>query len=147
MNRTKADKYFLNLLPAVAEASKDQSTKVGAIIVGQNDEIRSTGFNGFPRGINDDSPERHERPEKYLWFEHAERNAIYNAARHGTALDGTRIYVSAIPCMDCARGIIQAGIREVVCSEATPEFTERWKEQITRTKIMFGEAGIKLTVI
>jgi dCMP deaminase len=147
MTKQKADKYFLNMLPSVAAASKDTSTKVAAIIVGPNDDIRSTGFNGFPRGINDDVNERHERPEKYFWFEHAERNAIYNAARHGTALDKCRIYVSAVPCMDCARGIIQSGIKEVICSQANDEFNERWKEQIDRTKIMFDEAGVVLTEI
>ena len=63
----------------VAKKSKDQSTQIGAVIVGIDNEIRSTGYNSFPSGINDDLQERQERPEKYYWIEHAERNALYNA--------------------------------------------------------------------
>jgi dCMP deaminase len=68
--------YFLNIAEAVKEKSKDQRTKIGAVIVGKDNEIVSTGYNSFPRGIDDDVEERQQRPEKYFWFEHAERNAI-----------------------------------------------------------------------
>ena len=102
------DNYFFELLEVVRNKSKDRSTKVGAIIVGPDNEIRSTGFNGFPRKINDDIDERHERPDKYLWTEHAERNAIYNAVRMGVPLKGCTLYVYGFPCSDCARVIIQA---------------------------------------
>ena len=68
--------YFYNIAEQVKEKSKDERTKIGAVIVGKNKEIVSTGYNSFPRGINDFKPERQERPEKYYWFEHAERNAI-----------------------------------------------------------------------
>jgi dCMP deaminase len=108
------DNYFMSLAVTVSAASKDRSTKVGCVVVGPDNEIRSTGFNGFPRGVNDNAPERHERPAKYLWTEHAERNAIYNAARMGTALKHCRLYCTFAPCMDCARAIVQAGICEVI---------------------------------
>ena len=65
----------------VAKKSKDQSTQIGAVIVGPDNEIRSTGYNSFPKGLNDDLQERQERPEKYYWIEHAERNALYNASQ------------------------------------------------------------------
>lgn len=87
------DAYFMSLCYMVSIKSKDQSTKYGAVIVGPDHEIRSTGYNSFPRGVNDNLSERQKRPEKYLWFEHAERNAIYNAARMGTPLNGTTLYV------------------------------------------------------
>ena len=73
------DQYFFDIVNVVKEKSKDRSTKVGAIIVGPDQGVRSTGFNGFPRGVNDNVDARHERPAKYLYTEHAERNAIYNA--------------------------------------------------------------------
>ena len=96
--------------------SKDPNTQIGCVIVGPNHEIRSTGYNSFPRGIRDDVPERLVRPTKYLWIEHAERNAICNAARAGTATEGCTIYVEIMPCMDCARAMVQAGITQVVIS-------------------------------
>ena len=75
------DTLFMSMVYLVAMKSKDDSTHLGAVIVSQDNEIRSFGYNGLARGINDDVVERQERPEKYFWFEHAERNAIYNAGR------------------------------------------------------------------
>ena len=80
------DEYFLEICRTVSRRSKDPHTKLGAVVVGPAHEIRATGYNSLVRGIRDDVPERLERPEKYLWMEHAERNAIYNAARHGTQM-------------------------------------------------------------
>ena len=110
------DQYYLEICKVVASRSKDPNTQIGCVIVGPNHEIRSTGYNSFPRGIRDDVPERLVRPAKYLWIEHAERNAICNAARAGTATEGCTIFVEIMPCMDCARAIVQAGIIEVVVS-------------------------------
>ena len=81
------DQYYLDICKVVASRSKDPNTQIGCVIIGPNREIRSTGYNSFPRGIRDDVPERLVRPTKYLWIEHAERNAICNAARAGTATD------------------------------------------------------------
>ena len=101
--------YFYNIAEQVKEKSKDERTKIGAVIVGKDKEIVSTGYNSFPRGIEDYKKERQERPEKYYWFEHAERNAIYNAARIGVSTKGCTMYLTCgIPCADCARGIIKA---------------------------------------
>ena len=110
--------YFINIAEQVKEKSKDINTQIGAVIVGKDKEILTTGYNSFPRGLNDELPERQERPEKYFWFEHAERNAIYNAARIGVSLKESTVYLtSGLPCMDCARGLIQAGVKKVVCKE------------------------------
>ena len=108
------DEYFLEICRTVSRRSKDPNTKLGAVVVGPAHEIRATGYNSLVRGIRDDVPERLVRPEKYLWMEHAERNAIYNAARHGVQMQGCTLYVELLPCMDCARAIVQAGIKEVV---------------------------------
>ena len=124
------DEYFIRQAMLVAEKSKDPSTKVGCVIVGEDNEILSTGFNGFPRGVDEGMHEKYigegvkftpnfkrwERPEKYKWVEHAERNAIYNAARNGIRLKNARAYLNwePIPCSDCARAFIQAGIKEIV---------------------------------
>ena len=96
--------YFRNLAHNVKLKSKDTSTQIGAITVGKDKEIVSTGYNSFPRGLNDNLKSRQERPEKYYWFEHGERNAIYNAARIGVSTKGCTMYLSCgIPCVDCTR--------------------------------------------
>jgi dCMP deaminase len=141
------DQYYLALADAVATRSKDPNTKFGTIIVGPNHEIRSTGYNSFPRGIRDDVPERLERPAKYKWIEHAERNAIYNAARAGTSTEGCTVYQQVLPCMDCARAIVQAGIREVVVNAKTyAEYKDnpKWKPDFEMVVELFREAGIIL---
>jgi len=140
------DEYYLDICKAVAARSKDPNTQVGCVIAGPAHEIRSTGYNYLPRGIRDDTPERLERPTKYLWMEHAERNAIYNAARCGTPLEGCTLYVEIMPCMDCARALVQAGIREVVISsERMAEYSsEYYNEQFGKVEVLFGEAGIKV---
>jgi len=140
------DAYYLKLCREVAARSKDPNTQIGCVVVGPAHEIRSTGYNSFPRGIRDDVPERRTRPTKYLWMEHAERNAIYNAARAGMAMEGCSIYVDIMPCMDCARGIVQAGIREVVISkERMDEYSsDRYDEHFGSVEVLFTEAGVKI---
>ena len=137
------DEYFIRIADQVKLKSKDVFTQIGAVIVGKDKEIVSTGYNSFPRGISDNEFERQERPEKYFWFEHAERNAIYNAARIGVATKGCTIYISsALPCADCTRGIINAGIVKVVCKRAPATDQKKWKESFERSKIMLIEAGV-----
>jgi dCMP deaminase len=136
----KWDKYFMKMADHAASLSKDESTKLGCVIVGPDHEVRSMGFNSFPRGVNDDVPERQQRPLKYKWFEHAERNAVYNAARVGIPLKGCVLYCAWPPCTDCARAIIQSGIVEVVV--LTLEVPERWCEDVGVSLQMLGEAGV-----
>jgi dCMP deaminase len=106
--------YFMSLCYLIATRSKDPSTKVGCVIVGPDQEIRSTGYNSLPRHMDDNLPERFKRPLKYSYFEHAERNAIYNAARYGASLLGCSLYITWLPCIDCARAIVQSGISKVI---------------------------------
>jgi dCMP deaminase len=138
--------YFLNIAEQIKLKSKDEKTQIGAIIVGEDNEVLSTGYNSFPRGLDDNVTERQERPEKYFWFEHAERNAIYNAARVGIPLKGSSIYLTAgLPCTDCARGVINSGIKKVYCKEVcTTHNREKWAEEQERTKSMFKECGIEV---
>ena len=89
--------------------------------------------------------ERQERPEKYYWMEHAERNAIYNATLNGISLKNCVMYTNGIPCMDCARAIIQSGIKEVIVDKKwNDKNSEKWKEHTKRTIEMFNEVGIKI---
>lgn len=143
MTPDQARKY-MEIVNAVAQLSKDQSTKVGALVIGPSKEVRSLGYNGAPRGCTADEDSRGvSRPEKYFWFSHAELNAITNAARVGTPLDGCSIIVTHPPCMDCARAIVQAGIKHVFCPEPDLAFEERWDEHLRRTTLLFSECGVK----
>ena len=108
------DKRFLELAFLIADWSKDPSTKVGCIIVGEDREIRSTGFNGFPRGIEDSDERYTNRDLKYPLICHAEENAIMHAARIGVSLKNCRAYVTWPPCTRCTRSLIQAGVEEVI---------------------------------
>ena len=138
--------YFLQIAEVVKLKSKDQSTQIGAVIVGKDREILSTGYNSFPRGLDDNLPERQERPVKYFYFEHAERNAIYNAARVGIPLDGSIIYLtSGLPCSDCGRAIINSGIKIVYCKrECTTKNKEKWVESQEISHKMLLECGVKV---
>ena len=134
------DEYFLHLAQVVATRSKDPSTQVGAVIV-QDKTIISTGYNGFPRGVNDNIEERYDRPLKYIWMCHAEENALLNAAREGIKVEGGTIYVTPLsPCMRCARGIIQSGIKEVVYSQ--PHTNPRMNDELVSARAMLNQGGI-----
>lgn len=137
---------FMDVARLVSTWSKDPSTKTGAVVVGPDKEIRATGYNGLVRGVNDDIIERLERPTKYDFFEHAERNVIYNASLTGTSLKGCVLYATHAPCTDCARAIIQAGIKmvvtnEIIIDENTPKNT--WRDKLNFSRQMFEEAGIE----
>ena len=137
--------YFRTLAHTVKLKSKDNNTQIGAIIVGKDKEIVSTGYNSFPRGIDDFKKERQEKPEKYFWFEHGERNAIYNAARIGVSTKGTTMYLSCgIPCADCTRGIINAGIARIFCERGGGARGIKWAESAERSWEMLDEAGVSV---
>lgn len=141
---------FMEVAQLVSTWSKDPSTKCGAVVVGPDREIRATGYNGLVRGVDDNVPERLERPTKYDFFEHAERNAIYNACLTGTPLKGCVIYVTHAPCTDCARAIIQSGIKMVVTRvvEARPDIKDSvWRDKIGFSEQMFQEAGIEYILL
>ena len=143
---SKWDLRFIELARHISGWSKDPSTKVGCVVVGEDREIRSTGFNGFPRGINDDFERLSDRERKYPLICHAEENAIMHAARIGISLKGSTAFVTWPPCSRCARSLIQAGVQEIVYPE-TDEIPERWLEDFTISNDMLLEAGIVVRTV
>ena len=137
----KWDMRFLDLATHISEWSKDPSTKVGCVVVGPDREIRSTGFNGFPRGILDSDDRLTDRDLKYPQICHAEENAIMHAARIGLALKGCTAYVTWPPCTRCARSLIQAGISEIVIPSGL-EIPDRWKTDFETSMGLLREAEV-----
>lgn len=144
------DEYFINIMETVASKSKDPRTKVGAVVVGPNNEIRSTGFNGFPIGVKDTIERYSNRELKYKYVSHADANCIYFAARNGVKLEGCRMYLPWYPCTDCTKAIIQSGIKEVVLDgknwEEKTEHWKDWKESMDISVSMLAEANVNLRV-
>ena len=139
------DDIFMSMAYLVSMKSKDEKTHIGAVIVGKHHEVRSVGYNSFVRGLVDNIGGRQDRPEKYYWMEHAERNAIYNATLMGVSLKDCVMYTNGIPCMDCARAVVQSGITEVVVDKVwNDNNSEKWTEHTNRALQMFGEVGIKV---
>lgn len=123
----------------VASWSKDPSTQVGAVLVRPDRTIISVGYNGFPRGVQDLDCRYKERETKYKLVVHAEANAILSA---GERLDNATLYCTLMPCCECAKLVIQAGIRVVIVPSL--EESERYAESMKASKLMFAEAGVQL---
>lgn len=141
----KAEKYLKQAIYQAWLHSKDPSTKVGALILEPRSfDVVSTGYNGMPRGVEEVRyPERWDRPRKYLFVEHAERNALYNASRHGKRTRGCWMVASMFPCADCARGILNAGLVGII-SVAPKLDCDRWGAHHEVAIEMFKEAGVRL---
>ena len=138
--------YFLSIAETVKEKSKDRRTQIGAVIVGSANEIVSTGYNSFPRGIDDEQEDRQVRPEKYYWIVHAEMNAILNAARIGVSTKNCTMYLTCgVPCSDCCRGIINSGIKKIYCKiQDTTRNRDHWDAHAARSRVMFEESGVEV---
>ena len=136
----KWDTRFIALAALTASWSKDPSTKVGAVI-DKDRQVLSQGFNGFPRGVKDTKERYENREEKYRLVVHAEMNALLNALYNGTSVKGGTLYVVNLPvCHECAKAIIQAGIKTVIMQAG---MNERWVKSWEVTKKMFDEAGVE----
>jgi dCMP deaminase len=147
MQRKSWDEFYLDMADVIAARSKDRSAHIGAVLVKDNAVI-SMGYNGFPRGVDDNVEARHERPAKYSYTEHGERNAIYNAARQGTATLGSTMYTQGVPCADCSRAVIQAGCRRLVARwQANEKIFPAWIESCAKGREMLEEAGVEVTVL
>ncbi|SCA57657.1 Uncharacterized deaminase in luxG 3'region [Candidatus Terasakiella magnetica] len=148
MSVNKWNMRGIEVARTVAKWSKDQSTQVGAVVMMEDGTPLTFAYNGFARGVDDDVPERHERPAKYKWTSHAEENAIANLARTGQQAMGSTLYVTHFPCTGCARKIIQAGIKQVVVDgeSMSEDFLSRWAEDMETSKEMFGEGGVEVIV-
>ena len=140
------DERYLDLAENVSSWSKDPSRKIGAVAVGNKGQILSQGYNGFPRGISDNVERYNDKETKYRYVVHAEMNVIYNASYNGVSLDGATLYVSGLPvCQECAKGVIQVGIKHVVMWDR--DYPEKWMKSFYNTKELFKEAGVKHTFV
>ena len=138
---------FMGLCNHVAGWSEDRDFQVGCVIVDPiGHEVRTMGYNGLPRGVSADDDARFDRAsgEKFHWIEHAERNAVYNAARTGVALVGCTAYVNRFPCADCARALIQSGIARIV-APPIPQADGALDHSFQVSCRMLSETGITIT--
>ena len=138
------DEYFMGVAKFSAFRSKDPNTQVGACIVSEDNKILSMGYNGFPRGCADDvfpwgrdNSENDPYNSKYLYVTHSELNAILNY--RGGSLEGSKLYVTLFPCNECAKAIIQAGIKTVVYAEDKYADTD----VVKASKRMLNAAGVR----
>lgn len=135
------DEYFMGVAHLSGMRSKDPNTQVGACIVSHKNKILSMGYNGFPSGCSDDefpwAREGEELETKYPFVTHSELNAILNY--RGGSLEGTKLYVSLFPCNECAKAIIQAGIKTVVYDSDKYAGTP----SNVASKKMFDAAGVE----
>ena len=141
------DEFFMRHVYLAASKSKDPRTKIGAALV-KDGIIISEGFNGFARAVKD-LPERYlDKETKYKFVVHAECNAILNAARHGISTNHSILYTNGIPCENCGKTVIQAGVEEVVIHKQWPDIpSEIWRSSIEITKVMFKESKVKIRVL
>jgi len=150
------DRHFLDLATAHARMSKDPSTRVGAVIVGPDREVRSMGFNGFPRGILDRPERLNDRDTKLRLVVHAEMNAVLNATRVGISTRGCAMYLTATddsgdvwggpPCTRCTVELIQAGITEIV-SLPFKTIPSRWADDLELARSLLREAHVEFREI
>ncbi len=136
------DVRFLRIAEEVRFWSKDPGTKVGCVLVNDR-RILSTGYNGFPATISDDLERYIDREYKLSVTVHAEKNAILNAAKNGTKVEGSTLYVTFPPCSQCASAIIQAGVAKVVCPNPNSA-PERWRSNFIAANNLFYEAGVQV---
>ena len=134
----------MELAKVISTWSKDPSKKIGAIAIGSKGQVLAQGFNGFPRGIDDADDRLNDRETKYKYVVHAEMNLIYNATFNGISLDGSTVYIYGLPlCSECAKGLIQVGIKRIVMSkDSLEDIDERWQESFELTLQLLNESGI-----
>ena len=142
---TKWKKRFLKLSKEISTWSKDPSTKVGALIISEDRNIISTGYNGFPRNIEDTEERLNNRELKYKFILHAEMNCILNALYNGRSVKDCILFVHGLPpCSECTKSIIQAGIKKVITDSKA---TDNWKESLKLSLEMLKEANVEIEFI
>ena len=142
---TKWKKRFLKLSKEISTWSKDPSTKVGALIISEDRNIISTGYNGFPRDIEDTEERLNNRELKYKFILHAEMNCIMNALYNGRSVKDCILFVHGLPpCSECTKSIIQAGIKKVITDSKA---TDNWKESLKLSLEMLKEANVEIEFI
>jgi dCMP deaminase len=140
------DELFMRHVYLIASKSKDPRTKIGAILV-KDGIIISEGYNGFARNVKDKPSRYRVKEQKYPFMVHGEANAVLNTCRHGVNTTGSICYTQGIPCNECAKTLIQAGVTEVIVHRQWPAMNQKWLASIKTTKIMFKEAKVKIRVL
>lgn len=139
---------YLLLAKQVAAWSKDPSRKIGAVAIGAKGQVLSQGYNGFPRGIFDLDERLNNRETKYKYTIHAEMNCIFNASLNGVSLDGADLYVYGLPvCSECAKGIVQVGIKRVFITTDGCAVPDIWAESWKLSNLMMIEAGVEVELL
>ena len=141
-NLTEWDRRFLRIAYEVKSWSKDPSTKCGCVLV-RDRRVVSSGFNGLPANLSDSLDRYQNREFKLATIIHAEKNAIFNAAKNGSLTEGTTAYVTWPPCSQCASALIQAGVSKVVCPDPKTG-PERWVSNFLLANDLLYEAGVKV---
>jgi dCMP deaminase len=141
--KKKQIKNYSQLTYAISQFSKDPDKKVGSIFLHPKTfQILSTGYNGFPRKVNETN-KRWKKPEKYKWVVHSEQNGIYNATLNGVKLKNSILFTTKFPCNDCAKGLIQAGIKQIYTYK--PDLKHKtWGESMKISLKMFKETNIRI---
>jgi len=140
------DELYMKMVYLVASKSKDPSTKIGAVIVKDN-RVISTGYNGFPIGVDDEISRYNDRETKYMYIVHAEHNAILASAKFGISTMGTTLYTNGLPCNSCMKAVIQSGISEIVIHDKWPSMNHSdWERASEISRIMLYETKLKLRV-
>lgn len=146
MINSKWDHRFMRLAREISTWSHDPSSKIGAVIVNDDRRILATGYNGFPRGIDDTEERLNDREQKYSLIVHGEMNSLLNALYSGVSVKDATIYVWGLPvCSECTKSVIQSGIKRVVITypELAPQkWQNQWKEL---SWPMYNEAGVSVT--
>ena len=138
--------YFMKQVYLVAEKSKDCRTKIGAVLVRDN-RVISTGYNGFPIGVNDLEERYLNREIKYSFIVHAEHNSILSCARFGVSSLNSILYTNGIPCGECCKSIIQGGVTKIIVHKQWPDMlSQKWVDSTKVSKQMIEETGIEIEV-
>jgi len=142
------DSWFMEHTYLAARKSRDPKTKIGAVLV-KDKKIISTGFNGFPIGVEDLDERYQDRITKHDFVAHAESNCILTAARFGISTCGSTLYTQGIACNECCKAVIQGGVKELVVHKQWPNLVhnENWVKSINISKIMFKEAGVEIRIL
>lgn len=139
------DELFMRKVYEIATKSKDPRTKIGAVLVRDNHAILE-GYNGFPKGVSDEFGRYSDKETKYKFVVHAEANSVLIAARFGISTEGCTLYTQGIPCNECTKTVIQAGVKEIVVHKQWPNLysSPKWSESIKVSKTMLAEACVDI---
>ena len=145
--QAKWHRRYLELAKLISSWSRDPSSKIGAVAIGDNGQVLAQGYNGLPRGVEDKTERYNKRELKYQFIVHAEMNVIYNAIINGVPLKGSTLYIYGLPpCHECAKGVIQSGIKKIVIPKYK-DVPTKWATSLDLSLIMLGEAGVEVLEI